>query len=689
VSFTRVDFRPDIEGLRAVAILAVVAFHAGQRGGSGGFVALDVFFVISGFLITRLLWAELVGTCDIRLGKFYAARVRRLLPASAVVLIVTAVAAVWLLPPLEVPSALGDGLAAALYVVNYRYAINGTDYLAQEAVGSPFQHYWSLSLEEQFYLIWPALLLLWALWFRRRGGAPSAKLVIVGLAGLAVVSLCLSVLWSYSVPVGGVVVTEPWAYFSLPSRAWQFVVGGLVALSAPALSRLKPAVARIVGLTGTVWIAVAVVTFDTNTPYPGIAAVLPVLGAALIIGAGCALPTGGVGRVLSLAPMRAVGRVSYSWYLWHWPLLVFTPLLISHYSRLVAVAASFGLAVLTTRYLERPIRYAPALRVSTAKSLAVGALCTVVAVAATAVLPKAQSPLVGRGAPGAAIATTDSAAEIRRLVDISARGGELPVNLSPQLSDVPAVVRALRGESCIQGMMDVDVADCVAGDPDGVRTVALVGDSHAMMWEPAIDDIARQHHWRLLPMAKSSCPLLDRPIVNPYLGRRYSECDQWRSNVLGRLEAVRPEVVILSLLRKYGAEWGLSPSDPAWSESLAELIGVLQTATGGQVLVLGPVPNPGTDVPVCLSGHVDNIAACMPPRQAAVKSAVIAAEEAVTASRGGQYFDVTQFFCTESECPVVIGKYLVFRDRNHVTAEYARALAGVLSPVLTRAMATR
>lgn len=689
MNFVKVDFRPDIEGLRALAILVVVAFHASPQRASGGFVGIDVFFVISGFLITRLLWAELAGTGNIRLGTFYAARARRILPASAVVLVVTAFAATWLLPPLEVPSVLDDALAAALYVVNYRYAINGTQYLAQEAAASPFQHYWSLSVEEQFYLVWPALLLLLALWFRYRGRVPSAKLVVVGLTGLAVVSICVSALWSYSVPVGGIMVLEPWAYFSLPSRAWQFVAGGLVALSAPALSRLSPAMARFVGLFGMALIGVAVVRFDTSTPYPGIAAVLPVLGAALIIGAGCALPTGGVGRALAIPPMRALGRVSYSWYLWHWPLLVFAPLLISHHSRPIAVVVSLGLAVLTTHYLEQPIRYAPALRASTAKSLAIGAVCTVTSVAVAAALPQVLSPMVGRGVPGASITATESAAAIRKLVEISARQRELPVNLSPQLADVPAAVRALRDEPCMQGMADVAALDCESGDPAGGRTVALIGDSHAMMWQPAINDIARQHHWRLFSMAKSSCPLLDRAIVNPYLGRRYSECEQWRSNVLGRLADLRPGLVILSVLRRYGAEWGLSPSDPAWSKSLAELIGVLKTATGGEVLVLGPVPYPGTDVPVCLSAHIDNIEACMPQRRGAVPSAVIATETAATDSRGGHYADVTQYFCTEAACPVVIGRYLVFQDRNHVTASYARALAGVLGPILTRAMTTR
>lgn len=342
------QFRPDIEGLRAVAILTVVLYHAGVPGLRGGFVGVDVFFVVSGFLITGLLVREVARTGTVGLASFYAARARRLLPAAAVVLVATSVAAAVLLPPLQARKVLGDTVAAALYLGNYRFAIEGTDYLADTAP-SPLQHYWSLGVEEQFYLVWPALILGVAWWLRRRsagGGRGTASLpYFVVLAVLAGGSLALCVLWTRTLPA--------WAFFSLPTRAWELAIGGLVALTATQWRRLPPVCAAVVGWGGLALILATCNQIGAATPYPGTAALLPVLGTALVIGAGCATPDLGVGRLLSKPVLRAIGRVSYSWYLWHWPALLLAPALIGAdlglAGRLAMVVMSLGLAILTDR----------------------------------------------------------------------------------------------------------------------------------------------------------------------------------------------------------------------------------------------------------------------------------------------------------------------------------------------------
>src|SRR5829696_1207676 len=299
-------FRADVEGLRAVAVLAVVVYHAGLSQVGGGFVGVDVFYVLSGFLITGLLWEELQTTARLRLGAFYGRRARRLLPAAVLVLMVTLVASwVWL-SPLQARGAARDAAAAALYVANYRFALQRTDYLA-DASPSPLQHYWSLGVEEQFYLLWPVLLLAVFLAGRRlRVRSPArAAAVVLALAGAGSFALSLRL----------TAVSQPWAFFSLPTRAWELAAGGLVALAAPRLRRLPGVAAATVGWLGLEAIAWSITRFSAATPFPGAAALFPVGGTAAVLAAGCAAPRLGPGRVLGWRPLQAAGKLSYSWYL--------------------------------------------------------------------------------------------------------------------------------------------------------------------------------------------------------------------------------------------------------------------------------------------------------------------------------------------------------------------------------------
>lgn len=709
-------FRQDIEGLRAVAVLAVVLFHAGVPGVSGGFVGVDMFFVISGFLITGLLWREVSTAGTIRLARFYGARARRLLPASATVGVVTMIGAVLWLSPLEARVVMGDGIASALYVGNYRFALQGTDYFAADRPPSPFLHYWSLGVEEQFYLMWPALI-IGAAWLMRRKfrrtGVPataSESPYLIVLALVAVVSFLLSLIATRGM--------ASMAFFSLPTRAWQLAVGGLVALTAVQWRRLPARAAVLAGWAGLAVLLLSCARLSTTTPYPGIAALLPVLGAALVIGAGCAAPDRGCGRVLALPPMRAVGRVSYSWYLWHWPVLLLAPPLLGHSlglaGRLVTVVVSAGLAVLTLRVIENPLRFAAALRRSASASLAVGGVATAVAVCVgVAVLVLVPNP-VGRSlaapvptftvAPPTAGETIDgydaavqrAFAQVQAAVAASADREGVPSNLAPPLTGAAAEKEQLFGTYCLLRFEKAGEPDCAMGDTASATTVALIGDSNATMWGPGFERTAAQQHWHLEMFSKAACPVLDLPTRNYFTHQAYTECDEWRGQVMGRLQADHPQLIVLGLWRRYGAALGsdandrvladFTPYDPAWIDSLTRLVQQLR-GTGAEVLVLGPIPDPRYVVPDCLASHLNHASLCAPPKSMAVNEGGIAAEAAATKAGGGHYVDITELFCTAVRCPGMVGNTLVYFDRNHLTFEYSRLLAPVLGILADRALA--
>ena len=711
-------FRPDIQGLRAVAVVAVVLFHAAMPGIGGGFVGVDVFFVISGFLITGLLWREASDTGTVRLRRFYGARARRLLPAAAAVGVITMIGAVFLLPVGESRVAAADGIASALYVSNYWFILRDVSYFndAGHLPTSPFQHYWSLGVEEQFYLVWPALILGTAWLLRkllrrnRTQATATARPYLVVLAAVTATSFALSFVVTYVMPAV--------AFFSLPTRAWQLAVGGLVALTADRWRRLPPRAAVIMGWAGLALIAWACTRLSGITPYPGIAALLPTLGAALVIGAGTTTPAQGCGRLLGTPPMRAIGEISYSWYLWHWPILIFAPLVVGHplglAERLAAAVLSAGLAVLTLRYLENPLRFAPGVRNSPRRSLALGGAATAIAACTGAALLHAVPIPVGRGAPATPVditatpppagstiddydtAVRDVFAQVHAAVAASANLAAVPSNLNPSLRDASAEQKMQSFNGCVRSFFEAGQPECATGDTSSATTIALVGDSHAAMWVPAFEQMATQRSWRLETLAKAGCPSVSVPVTNTFqrIAAGLQKCDEWRAQTLNRLRADKPQLIVVSVWRQYGSgtsrNWqpGFQSYDAAWLAGLTHLVRQLRDI-GSEVLVLGPVPDPQSVVPICLSGHLDDPMACTPTRSTAVNESGISAESAATESGGGQYADLSNLFCSADRCPVIVGNTLVYFDWSHITLEYARLLAPVMGALADRELAHR
>jgi peptidoglycan/LPS O-acetylase OafA/YrhL len=706
------DFRPDIEGLRGFTLLAILGFHAEVPGVGGGFVGPDVFFIISGFVITGQLWREVSTTGSIKLRPFYGARARRLLPVSAAIGVVIVIASAILLPPLQARPVVGDGIACALYVGNYWFILRGVDYFATHVPPSPFQHYWTLGVEEQFYLLWPPMIIGMA-WIigrraRRRNTSPvfsSKRPYLILLTLITVVSFALSLLATYVVPA--------FAYFSLPTRAWDLSIGGLLALTVDRWRRLSPRAASITGWTGLALLLLACNQLTSDTRYPGTAALLPMLGTALVLMAGCALPSLGCGRVLAWAPMRTIGRLSYSWYLWHWPFLVLAPAVLGHplglIGRLAMVAVSGGVGALTLRFLENPLRYAPALRRAPLGSIAVGGVATAMAACVGVAVLERIPTQVGHGAPGAPMAITamlppaggsiegyDAAvnqvfAEVQAAVNGSVGLKAVPSNLTPSLAETPAEKNALYFHGCLRTPFQTGQPECAMGDVGSATTVALIGDSTSAMLIPSFQQVAEQRHWRLEPMGKGACSVIESPASTLLRSvvEHFKHCEQWRSEIVARLHAEHPQLVVVSMWRGYGVSEslsGLRSYDPAWLDGLTRLVRDLR-GTGAKVLVLGPVPDPRFVVPLCLSANLDDVTACELRRATAVNESGIAAESAATAAGGGQYDDLTDLFCTPDLCPVIVGNTLVYMDETHATFEYSRQLAPAIGALADRALA--
>ena len=699
-------FRPDIEGLRGVAVLAVVLYHADLL--SGGFVGVDVFFVLSGFLITGLLHEEWLRSGRVSLPAFYARRARRLLPAAVLVLVATAVASAVLLPPLRATEVLDDAKAASVYVVNERFADEQTDYLGGHAEASPFQHYWSLAVEEQFYLIWP-LLLLGALGLaerarvvpvNRRPFAVAAALVTIGAASFA-----LGLRWSEIEPASG--------FFSLLARAWEFVAGAVVALLIVHVRRMPSVLGAALAWTGLLAVATASIRLGATTPYPGSAALLPVLGTTALLAGTTAAHHRGVGVALTWRPLRWSGRVSYSWYLWHWPLLSLAPATLARpltpLEKLAVVALSALIAAATHRAVEQPFRFASPLVGRARRSLAAGGALTAVALAVSVGAQARLPAAVGGGlAPVAALpdAITGAAAPtpaaagplgppaptlppieaaIQEALQRGAATAAVPANLRPSLARAQHDRAPPFVNGCNNSYRDATVRWCVSGTPGGRATVVLFGDSHAAQWFPGVEAAALERGWRVVTVTKATCPPALVELRSPALRRQFRECERWREQVFSRVAAERPEVVVLGAARHYNDEYRFSVYGPEWLAGLGDTVGRIRAA-GANVVALGPTPKPQVQVPQCLSARLRDVPQCVTARSVAVNAAGVAAEREAVASAGGRYMEVDRWICTAETCPVVVDDLLVYRDDNHLSTSYPTWLAPALADAIAAAM---
>ena len=634
-------FRTDIEGLRAIAVVAVVAYHLHLTGFSGGFVGVDVFFVISGYLITSHLVRDAAAGRRVRFREFYARRARRILPAATVGLVATIGAAMVWQNPLQLAQTTGaDARSAALFFANVRFESQATDYLAEAGGVSLFQQFWSLSVEEQFYLLWPTLMMV-AVLFAARATRSIRKSAAIVLAALVAGSFGVSWYASLHDPIP--------AFYLLQSRAWEMGVGALLAVAGTHVARVCRPLGGSLALVGAAGILGAIVLYSTSTTWPGVAAVVPVVGTAMVIAGASETRTGSVARLLAVPPMQIVGRYSYSIYLWHWPLVVLIVGTAPSLAKSVAVvAATAVLAAASFHFVEHPVRRSPWLRAQTNVSLCLGLVLILVAVAAS-FLPKLFEPALDAGRPSTAPAHMLGAPPVP--TDF------VPSDIVPRLVDGTSSVDpfAERNVECLE------LGQCVYGDPDADARVVLFGDSHAGQWAPALADVATSHGWRVDRLTRGGCSSLTATGV--------PACGAWVRREWDQIEALDPDLVVVS-----NASDGQFRQAPGPWEDRARAT-LRQVPDGLPLAVLSETPRAAESVPECLSEHLRDVSPCEPtwpaPRTVAINDRLAS----LAGESGATFVDLTPTLCLAERCPAVAGNVLVYRDAHHVTTAFATSRA--------------
>jgi peptidoglycan/LPS O-acetylase OafA/YrhL len=647
VARPRSAFRLDIEGLRAVAVLAVVGFHYGVPGMTGGFVGVDIFFVISGYLITGLLANELNETGGIALLRFYGRRARRLLPAALLVTLTTLVCGVFLLSPLEQLSVAKAAAASSLYISNFWFLYQTFDYFSPETALNPFLHTWSLSVEEQFYILWPALLILAG----RPKNHPRLLPIAMVAATLSSFVLCL---WLTD-------VKQPWAFYASPGRAWEFGLGALASLSPVTRWARASKVAPVIGWLGAPLLLFACIAIDDASRFPGPDALLPAGATACVLISGAGNDRRGPALLLNTMPFQWLGALSYSIYLWHWPIIVYAKIVDPHLSlwgRLACVALTLACAVASYRLLEQPVRWSSWLGSRAVRSMGLGAALTLTGAS------------VAFGA--ATLAKRFAWSPIQIMIDVVTAQG-------PRASG--------SGRGCLTGFVESEPVACVFGTDAPVRTLVLFGDSHADQWSTPIVSLAEQEGWRVVTYLKSSCSVADIPVYNGRLRRFSPECAKWRAQALAEIGRLHPDAAVIgqfssSYIRGPLTGLGENAVDLAtWSEGLRRSLGTLHAA-GIPVIVLRDSPTPGRDMRNCLA-RADwrglPPSSCATPRSFGLDASVTEAEQGVASSVPAIHFvDLSSEFCNSTTCPAFRGGTVVYRDANHLTTAYAE---GLLEPL--------
>jgi peptidoglycan/LPS O-acetylase OafA/YrhL len=636
---SRLPFRSDIEGMRGFAVLVVVLYHAGIPLIGGGFIGVDVFFVLSGYLITQLLVSENSANGRIDFWQFYARRARRLLPASSVMVVTVLLLSLITLSPPEVHEYARTGASASAYLSNFWFIRRSSDYFAVEAAANPFLHTWSLAVEEQFYLVWPAIIAV-ALRYGRRTGL-LAVLVLMAVASFA------SAVWltTHNPPV---------AFYSSPARAWEFAAGGLAGiLPQMPVSRVRH---TLVGWAGLMSLCLVAFLYTAEMPYPGIAALVPTVATVAMLRAGAG--TVSVAPwIMQTRPAMYLGRISYSWYLWHWPFMVLAVVAFPELggrSRALAAVMALAAASLTYVLLEHPIRHYQVLLTRPRRTVAYAVGLSVLCIG------------IGEGT--------------RRYGKVAA---ESPNQVAFTRAAIPS--SAMDRQDCLVLRLAKTMSHCVFGAGDS--SIVLYGDSHSAHWFPAIEKIAQANGYRVVTFTRAGCPAVDVPMYSPELKRSYPECEESRQYALRNMRRFNPAMIVMSNAQAFVATGDSQRdkhriSEQDWREGYRRALERVAKMSP-RVVVIHDVPRMPARVPVCLARLPARQSECEVPRRQAFNSRAMRAEQAAVRSVAGvEYVDLTDEYCDAGTCYAVRDGIVVYRDADHLATAFAAHLAPRLAEAL-------
>ncbi|MGN6404888.1 acyltransferase family protein [Sinomonas sp.] len=651
-------FRPEIQGLRAVALALVVAYHVWLGRVSGG---VDVFLLISAFLMTGQFVDRYRRGTRVSLPRHWVHTFRRLLPAAVVTIVGTVVASLAILPGTRWATIVEQAWASLFYAENWVLQRDAVNYYAQDhSTASPFQHFWSLSIQGQVFLVFPVVFLVVAA-LCRRARLNYERVLFWAFAALFLVSLVYSVYET--------AVSQSEAYFDTAARVWEFALGALLAIVSGRV-RLPARAAAAAGWAGLALIIACGLVLQVDGVFPGFAALWPTLAAGAVILAGEDGGRRGVHRLLGLAPFQRLGNVSYSLYLWHWPVLVLVTAVRGGerpgwLAGSAVIVASLTLAYVTTRFVDKPWRAWRWPEVRVRQGLAAVVAC-VAAVALPVGSIQASIQIANHKAIANAPRNNPGAAALvpgyNGTPDPKASLLPLPSKLEQDWASLP--------QQCDQDLgLSVKLRDngCTqVGQPGASKTVLVVGNSHAQQWLGALLPMAEQHGWRMYQLLKGGC------VYQPPSSDVGDDCNEFNQEVSAQIAAHRPDAVVL-----VGTAAAPSSAEETLTPGLEQLVDGF-TKDGIDVVALRDNPRFAFNMSECVVQHGEADPACRAP-----SSSLLAPENPLTglASRYRDRFhaiDLTDFLCPGGECRGVIGNVFVYLDSNHLSRTYTSSLAPIL-----------